>query len=181
MADGSAKYGSDPDHCNEEADGAPANQRNRPMFRILGGKSRVRFKDLALFSRASGPQCWVRGDLDNIAAEGTAGIEMNTGDPTCGQACSDPPGGDITDVIFENVGIYDFTYGIKALSESSSGYKISGVKIRGYRAQTNHRQLYIDAPLAHDWDVQNLDIAACPGSSRSRSLSRNPPDTPLNG
>lgn len=157
--DVSANYGSDPDHCNEEADGAPANQRNRPMFRINGGKSRVRFKDLALFSRASGPQCWVRYDTDNIAAEGTAGIELNTGDPYCGGGCSDDPGGDITDVIFENVGIYDFTYGIKAMSAGSSAHKISGVKVRGYRAQLNHRQLYIDAPFAHDWDVQNLDIS----------------------
>ena len=96
----------------------------------------MRFKDLALFSRASGPQCWVRTDLDNIAAEGTVGVELNTDDPTCALACSDPPGGDITDIIFENVGIYDFTYGIKAMSDSTSDYKISGVKIRGYRAQT---------------------------------------------
>jgi len=151
-----------PETCNPPAD-SPPYLHDKPMFRVNGGRSRVRFKDLALFSRASGPQCWVRSDLDNIEDEGTVGIELNTDDPTCTVNCSDPPGGDITDIIFENVGIYDFTYGIKAMSDSSVDHKISGVKIRGYRAQTNHRQLYIDAKYAHDWDVQNLDISAMAG------------------
>jgi hypothetical protein len=156
------KEGYWPDDCNEPKN-SPPYLHDKPMFRVNGGKSRVRFKDLAIFSRASGPLCWVRSDLDNIAAEGTVGIELNTGDPHCGMACPDDPGGDITDVIFENVGIYDFTYGIKALTESSSEHKISGVKVRGYRAQTNHRQLYIDAKYAYDWDVQNMDISGMTG------------------
>ena len=157
-----ANYGSDPDYCNELADGAPSNQRDRPMFRINGATSRVRFRDLAIFSRASGPNCYVRNDFDNIEAEGTAGIELNTDDPYCGGGCPMDPGGDIADVIFENVGIYDFTYGIKAMSVSTD-HEISGVKVRGYRAQSNHRQLYIDAPVAYDWDVQNLNISGLAG------------------
>ena len=84
---------------------------------------------MAIFSRASGPGCYMREDYPNIAAEGTAGFEMNTGDPHCGGGCSEDPGGDVTDVIFENVGIYDFTYGIKAVSEITSEHKISGVKL----------------------------------------------------
>ena len=155
-------YGSAKDNCNSEEDGAPQDLRDRPMFRVLGGKTGVRFRDLAFFSRASGPLCgYIRPDFDNIAEEETAGIELNTGDPYCGEVgCPIDPGGDVTDVIFENVGIYDFTYGIRAVSEISTEHEISGVKVRGYRAQSNHRQLYIDAPYAYDWDVQNLNISS---------------------
>ena len=82
-----------------------------------------------------------------IAGEGTIGIEMNAGST-----------GSITDVIVENVSITNFTHGIKAVSDSANDYEISGVRLRGFRPISNHRQLYINAKYAYNWDVQGFNI-----------------------
>ena len=136
---------------------APVNLTNKPMFLIRENTDRVRFRDLAIQSRASGrTNCQPRNDFVKYFAEQTSGIEMNPdGDPKC---TLDPCGGDISDIIFENVTISDFTYGIKAVSPGHTAHEISGVRIRGYNAHTNFRQLVIDSPAAYDWDVQNLNI-----------------------
>ena len=81
---------------------------NKPMFRIKGGTSHVRFKDLWLWSLSAGIVCWPRSDSARIAVENTNAIEMNNKDYS----------GDIKDVIFENVCIENFTYGIKAISNN---------------------------------------------------------------
>lgn len=127
----------------------PGTLLNKPVFRLEGGTSRVRFKDLWLWSLSAGIECWPRGDYARIAAENTSAIEMNNKDYS----------GNIRDVIFENVSIESFTYGIKAISNNSAENDISDIKIRAYRPVGNHRQLYIDAKYAYDWDVQNLNIS----------------------
>ena len=92
-------------------------------------------------------------DEVQIEDDGTSAIEMNT--DVLGHT------GDIKDVIFENVSIMNFTYGIKALTTNAFYERqISNIKIRGYRPISNHRQLYIDALYAHNWDVQNMNLTA---------------------
>lgn len=140
-----------PDHCYDNPDDGTNELTDNPMFKIVGGKSHVRFKDLWLYSRSSGRNCYPRYDWDRIDDEGTAAIQMNTDDYE--------GAGHITDVIFENVAINNFTHGIEAVSGGLSTYEISGIKIRGYRAEANHRQLYIDCKRAYDWDVQNLNLS----------------------
>jgi hypothetical protein len=120
---------------------------NNPMFRVLGGKSGVRFKDLSLYSRTTGPNCPPRIDFGRIEAENIAAIELNTSST-----------GNITDVIVENVSITHFKHGIRAISDPSTSSEISDIKIRAYRPSGNHRQLYINAKYAYNWDVQNLNI-----------------------
>lgn len=140
-----------PDHCYDNPDDGIYELTDMPMFKIVGGKSRVRFKDLWLYSRSSGRNCYPRYDWYRIDDEGTAAIQMNTDDWE--------GAGNISDVIFENVAINNFTHGIEAISGGLSTYEISGIKIRGYRAEANHRQLYIDSRRAYDWDVQNLNLS----------------------
>lgn len=120
---------------------------NKPMFRIKGGNSHVRFKDLWLWSLSAGIGCWPRLDFERIAGENTSAIEMNNKDDS----------GDIRDVIVENVTIENFTWGIKAISTNSDNKEISDIKIRAYRAVGNHRTLFIDAKYAYNWDVQNVN------------------------
>jgi Pectate lyase superfamily protein/Bacterial Ig domain len=121
----------------------------KPMFKILGNTSRVRFRDMSIYSRTSSQNCYRRDDHLRIENENTVGIELTTDDKE--QA------GDIKDVIFENISISNFTYGIKAVSDPETDFEISNVKIRGYRPEGNHRQILIDARYAYNWDVQNLD------------------------
>ena len=132
----------------------PTYLRNAAMFKIVGGTSRVRFKDLLLMSRTTGPNCPNRSDWKDIALENTAGVEMNTDD--------EKGSGDITDTIFENVSITHFTRGIKAVSNNESGdeYEISSVKIRAYHPSGNTAALYIDARYAYNWDIQNFNPAS---------------------
>lgn len=124
-----------------------------PLFQIAGATSRVRFKDLALSSLTAGSNCTPILDEVQIENDGTSAIEMNTDVLR--------HTGDIKDVIFENVSIMNFTHGIKA-STTNAFYErqISNIKIRGYRPISNHRQLYIDALYAHNWDVQNMNLTA---------------------
>ena len=124
------------------------------MFKIVGGTSRVRFKDLLLMSRTTGPNCPNRSDWADIALENTSAVEMNTDD--------EKGYGNITDIIFENVSIDHFTRGIKAVSnnESWDEYEISGVKIRAYHPSGNTVALYIDARYAYNWDIQNFNPAS---------------------
>ena len=117
--------------------------RNKPMFKVEGNASRVRFRDLWLYSRSSGKNCYPRYDWERIANENTTGVLM------------DSQGGKISDIIFENVSVTNFTYGIKAV-----GNEISDVKMRAFRPNSNHRQLYIDATYAYDWDVQNFSVTS---------------------
>jgi hypothetical protein len=152
-ADYKEEGGDPPPNCSGIA---PENLRNKPMFQIAADTHRVRIRDLALHSRASGPHCYIRDDFEKYFDEQTSGIELNPdADPECEM---DPCGGNISDVIFENVTISDFTNGIKAVSLIDSTNEISDIKIRGYQAHTNYRQLFIDAPVAYDWDVQNMNI-----------------------
>jgi hypothetical protein len=125
----------------------PGTLLNKPMFRVKGGNSRVRFKDLWLWSLSAGIECWPRSDFEQIAGENTNAIELNNKDYS----------GNIKDVIVENVCIESFTYGIKAISNNSAENEISDIKIRAYRAMGNHRQLFIDAKYAYNWDVQNVN------------------------
>lgn len=118
----------------------------KPMFRLMGGSSHVRFKDLWLWSLSAGIECWPRGDFERIADEETNAIELNNKDYN----------GHIKDVIFENVAVDNFTWGIKAISNSDDD-EISDIKIRAYRATGNHRQIFIDARYAFNWDVQNVN------------------------
>ena len=120
---------------------------NKPLFRLKGGASHVRFKDLYMWSLSAGILCWPRGDSDRIAVENTNAIEMNNRDDS----------GDIKDVILENVCIENFTYGLKAISNNIDRSEISDIKIRAYRAVGNHRSIFIDAKYAYNWDVQNLN------------------------
>jgi hypothetical protein len=117
------------------------------MFKVLGGTSGVRFKDLWLYSRVSGRDC-NDSDYDLIRLDNMAAIHLDI----------EANAGDIKDVIVENVTITAFTYGIKATS-ANDAKEISDIKIRGYRPSRNFRQLYVDASKAYDWDVQNLNIS----------------------
>ena len=126
----------------------PGTLLNKPMFRLQGGTSHVRFKDLWLWSLSAGIECWPRGDYQRIAVENTTGIEMNNKEYS----------GNIRDVIFENVSIENFTHGIKAISNNDAENDIFDIKMRAYRPVGNHRQLFIDAKYAYNWDVQNLNI-----------------------
>jgi hypothetical protein len=139
----------DPEGCNE----SPDDLKDKPMFQIPGATSRVRFKDLAISSLTAGGNCMPIQDEEQIESDGTSAIEMNT--DVLGRT------GDIKDVIFENVSIMNFTYGIKAVNTYALFERhISNIKIRGYRPVSNHRQLYIDALYAHNWDVQNMNITS---------------------
>jgi hypothetical protein len=120
---------------------------NKPMFKIKGGTSRVRFKDMWLLSHSEGENCWRRSNPERIGSDETTAIEMNTKN-----------GGNITDVVFENISITTFTKGISAISNNTQEEEISNIKIRGYRPMSNHRQLYIDSKYAYNWDVQNLNV-----------------------
>lgn len=137
--------------------------KDKPMFQITGGTSRVRFKDLALHSKAHGIACIPYDTTENpdvsttieddeIEADNISAIEFNT----------DVPGrtGDISDVVIENVSIAFFTNGIKAVSGNIFARKITNIKMRGYRPAANHRQLFIDAPYAYDWDLQNVNFSS---------------------
>lgn len=138
----------DPCQVNDdEKNDYPLN--HRPMFRINGGVHGVRFRDLWLYSRTSGPNCpYPRPDVENIENDDNTGIEMT----------SVSTSGNIKDIILENVSITNFTYGVKALSNSGDNDEITDIKIRAYRPAGNFRQLYIDAKYAYNWDIQNLNI-----------------------
>lgn len=115
----------------------------KAMFEVIGTKKRVRFRDLWLVSRTIGRDCASQaGTFDQIAADITTGVRMNASS-----------GGNISDVIFENVSITGFTNGINAIGNS-----ISDIKMRGVRTAGNNRQLKIDAMYAYDWDVQNFNV-----------------------
>lgn len=136
-----------PNYCHDNA--STHDLTGKPMFRIAGGVSGVRFRDLWLYSRSSGENCYPRYDWDRIDDEGTTGVEMNA-----------VSGGDVKDIIFENVSVSNFTRGVSAVSNNLSAYGVFDVKMRGYRPVGNHRQLYINDKYAHDWDVQNVNITA---------------------
>lgn len=160
-----------PHPCQTVSD--PALQ-NKPMFKVLGGTKNVRFRDIWLWSRTSGRDCIPSGSYfstlatiikgDNTAAIALYGVEDNIE-------------GDISDVIFENISINEFTYGIKATTctnpdwvdsdydnssptacRAETDYEIRDIKFRGYRPASNFRQLYINAKHAYDWDIQNLNV-----------------------
>lgn len=133
---------------------SPAYLHNAAMFKIAGGTSRVRFRDLLLMSRTTGPGCDNRTDWNYIAAENIAAVEMNTND--------EKGVGDITDVIFDNVTITHFKRGVKAVSDNESWeeYEISGIKIRAFHPAGNTVAIFIDAKYAYNWDIQNFN----PGS-----------------
>jgi hypothetical protein len=115
----------------------------KAMFEVLGTKARVRFRDLWLVSRTTGRDCGSTiGTFSQIAADMTNGVRLNASS-----------GGNISDVIFENVSITGFTNGINAFGNS-----ISDIKMRGVRTAGNNRQLKIDAMYAYDWDVQNFNV-----------------------
>ena len=135
----------------------PGTLTNKAMFQVRGGSSRVRIKDLWLYSRSSGPECYVRRDYDRIAVENTVAIGLY-GDT-----------GHVRDVIIENVSITDFTFGIRATSCTNhedfvgctqTNNEITGVRMRGIKPATNHRQLFINSRYAYDWDVQNFNITS---------------------
>lgn len=147
-------YWNDVDFIPEKDCAESPKELHTTMFKIVGGTSRVRFRDLLLMSRTTGPNCDTRSDWDDIANENTAAVEMNTD--------NEKGSGDITDIIFDNVAIDHFTRGIKAVSynESWDEYEISGVKIRGYHPYGNTAAVYIDAKYAYNWDIQNLNPAS---------------------
>lgn len=140
-----------PSH-NPNPCGAQASGMNKPMFQVIGNASRVRFRDLALRAMGGGENCYYGRSEFLVAGDGTTGIEITTDGP------GPLPDGDVSDLIIENVAITQFTRGISAYSPGT--YRIHNVKIRGTLLVWNHRQLYIDAPYAYDWDVQNFDAAA---------------------
>lgn len=148
---------------------SPTHMRNKPMFRIVGGTERVRLKDLWLYSRTTGPECpYQRQDWEQIAIENTVGVEIDTD--------NSEGAGNVKDVIFENVTITNFTRGISAISAASTSYGISDIKFRGYIPTGNHRQLYIDAKYAHNWDVQNMNIAGmAPGQGAIQIINAGVP------
>jgi hypothetical protein len=111
------------------------------MFKVEGTKARVRFRDLWIVSRILGRDCNDNGSWDKIRDQQTTAILLDA-----------QTNGSISDIIFENVSITGFTYGIKAVGNS-----ISDIKMRGVRPAENHRQLYINATYAYDWDVQNFN------------------------
>lgn len=122
----------------------PSPLTGKPMFKVEGDKSRVRFRDLWLYSRSSGVECYPRYDWPRIQAENTTAVLIDA-----------QSNGQIADVILENVSIFNFTYGIKA-----TGNSVSGIKLRGVRPDGNFRQLFIDATYAYDWDVQNFNLSS---------------------
>lgn len=143
-----------PSECGD----LPEDLVGKPMFRIQGGSTRIRIRDMSLWSGITGTNCGGPGDGDWEVIkdfENTA-IELNTDMDCEGKGCPSEPAGDITDVIFENLTIQHFTYGIRAYSDNESD--ISGIKIRDYTPANNHRQLYIDASHAGGWDIQNINI-----------------------
>lgn len=121
----------------------PGTLLNKPMFKVAGDRSRVRFRDLWLYSRSSGSECYPRYDAPRIATENTVGIQLDA-----------QSSGQISDVIIDNVAISSFTNGIRAVGNS-----VSDIKLRAIRPAGNHRQLYVDANYAYDWDVQNFNIS----------------------
>lgn len=148
-----------PDPCRDN----PVTLHRKAMFKIVGTTlvpdvNRVRFKDLWLYFRNSGDNCWPRGDVERIEAEKAIGIHL------------DGSVGNISDVIFENVSITSFTNGIRATTcvtdpsdptictETQTTNKIHDIKIRGLTPGGNHRQLHIDAKYAYNWDVQNFNM-----------------------
>lgn len=132
----------------------PSSLNNAAMFKIVGGTSRVRFRDLLLMSRTTGPGCDNRADFDVIAQENTAAVEMNTDD--------EKGVGDITDIIFDNVTITHFKRAVKAVSDNESWeeYEISGIKIRAFHPTGNTVAIFIDAKYAYNWDIQNFNPGA---------------------
>jgi hypothetical protein len=140
---------------------APTSLRDKPMFLVAGGTSRVRFRDMSIRSTSAGPDCYPRGapreDWEDIANEGSVAFALYGFTGTVK---------DVKDVIFENVSITNFSYGIKASTCvpnenddgcTDSGAEISDIKIRGYRPTHNNRNLYIDSLEAYNWDVQNIN------------------------
>lgn len=117
--------------------------RGHPMFQIIGDNKGVRIRDLWLISRIVGRDCGSNGSESEIYADNTTGILLQGG------------GNGIRDVIFENVSITGFTYGI-----SATGNSVSDVRMRGIRTSQNYRQLSITATNAYDWDIQNFDVVA---------------------
>jgi len=141
--------------------------RGIPLFAVQGGAKNVRFRDIFLWSRTSGRDCTLPlNELQSfIEADKSVAVALYGS------------GGNISDVIFENVSVSDFTYGIKATTctnsnevdsdfnnsssipcTSNNDYEIRNVKIRGFRPSNNFRQLYINAKYAYDWDIQNFNI-----------------------
>jgi hypothetical protein len=155
-------YWNDVDHVYTPTTGdpgpcfiSPTSLHDAPMFRVLGGASGVRFKDLLLMSRTTGPECPGRSDYDQIEDEGTVAIEMDTDNADDSKISVR----NISDVIVDNVTITDFTYGIKAISADETDFAISGIKLRAFQPVENFRQLYINARYAYNWDVQNFNIS----------------------
>jgi len=145
---------------------------NKPMFLIegsSGGTKRIRFRDMWLYSRSTGWAC-TTPNWQVIDDENSVAFAMYGG------------AGNISDVIFENVSVYNFTYGIKATtctnaqavgshlagtgvsagascSTPETDYEISDVKMRGVRPYGNFRQLYVNGKYIYDWDVQNFNLS----------------------
>ncbi|HEX8251480.1 MAG TPA: hypothetical protein VF599_25120 [Pyrinomonadaceae bacterium] len=112
------------------------------MFEIAGTKERIRFKDLSMVTRYRGRDCTEGETSSRIVSFNNKAILLD--------AQSE---GSISDIIFENVSINTFKYGIQALGKS-----ISDVKMRGVTPFGNYRQLSINATFAYDWDIQNLNF-----------------------
>lgn len=147
----SAEEGIYPSRCriywttNPVAGGCPNTlpTQAKAMFKVEGSKDRVRFRDLFMVSRILGHDCLTNGAWDKIRDQQTTAILLDA-----------QTNGSISDIVFENVSITGFTYGIKAV-----GHSIADVKMRGVRPAENHRQLYINATYAYDWDVQNFNLS----------------------
>ena len=135
---------------------------NRPMFRLSGNTNRVRFKDLWIYSRSSGRNCYPRYDLERIAGEDTVAVLLDA------QLRSS-----LSDVVFENVSISNFTYAVKAVGRS-----VSDVRIRGLRPVGNTKALSINATYAYDWDVQNVNATLLTGQEAVEIVSAGAPTLP---
>ena len=168
---------------------------NKPMFLIEGstsGTKRIRFRDLWLYSRSSGWAC-SSPSYQVIDDENSVAFAMYGSTSTSA--------GNISDVIFENVSIYNFTYGIKATtctnsqavgshydyptapvscSGTENDYEISDVKMRGVRPKGNFRQLYINGKYIYDWDVQNFNMSGMLEDQKAVEIVRSgaPSSTP---
>jgi hypothetical protein len=79
----------------------------KAMFKVEGTKDRVRFRDLWMGSRILGHDCENNGTWENIRDQQTTAILLDA-----------QTSGSISDIVFENVSITGFTYGIKAVGNS---------------------------------------------------------------
>jgi hypothetical protein len=138
---------------------------DKAMFQTEESATGVRFRDLWMVSRIPGRDCTSPLVPAEIEADKTTAILMDAG-----------VSGKISDVIFENVSMTAFTYGIKAIGNS-----VSDVRMRGLRPVANHRQLSIDAKYAFDWDVQNFNIGSMEADQGGVEIIHSGTPTPYNG